>query len=143
MLCMSGCTMWREHKPHAWNEVTGGESLERVFWEQVKNKKWTEMEPHLAATYVLVTPEGSFERAPALERWKQFDIREYSLGDFNVQPNGNTYVVAYTLILHGRLAGQPLPDTPMRAMTVWQHLAREWYAIAHSATPAAGSTAAR
>jgi len=140
MLWLSGCTIWGEHKPHAWTEVTGGESLERVFWEQVKNKKWTELEPHLAATYVLVTPERSFERAAALEHWKQLDVREYSLGDFNVQPNGNTYVVAYTLILRGKLAGQPLPNTPMRAMTVWQHLARDWYAIAHSAAPATSST---
>jgi uncharacterized protein DUF4440 len=139
-LWLAGCTIWGEHKAHAWTEVTGGESLERVFWEQVKNKKWTELEPHLAATYVLVTPEGSFERAAALEHWKQLDLAEYSLGDFSVQPSGDTYVVAYTLVLRGRLAGQPLAETPLRAMTVWQHLRREWYAIAHSASPATSST---
>jgi hypothetical protein len=143
MPCMAGCTVWGVHKPRAWTEVTGGESLERVFWDQVKNKKWTELEPHLAATYVLITPEGNFDRAAALEHWKQLDVREYSLGDFKVQPNGNTYVVAYTVILRGKLAGQPLPDTPMRAMTVWQQLARDWYAIAHSASPATSSTATK
>ena len=143
MPCMAGCTIWGEHKPRAWTEVTGGESLERVFWDQVKHKKWTELETHLAATYVLITPEGNFDRAAALEHWKQLDVREYSLSDFNVQPNGNTYVVAYTLILRGKLAGQPLPDTPMRAMTVWQHMARDWYAIAHSASPATSSTATK
>ena len=140
MLWWAGCTMWGERKPHVWKDVTGGESLERVFWEQVKNKKWAELEPHLAATYVLVTREGTLDRTTGLEYWKQLEIREYSLGDFNVQPNGNTYVVAYTLSLHGKLAGHPLPDTPMCAMTVWQHLARDWYAIAHSESPATSST---
>src|SRR5207244_3752161 len=116
MLWWAGCTMWGERKPHVWKDVTGGESLERVFWEQVKNKKWAELEPHLAATYVLVTREGTLDRTTGLEYWKQLEIREYSLGDFNVQPNGNTYVVAYTLSLHG----SPLGETLVRDARVCQ-----------------------
>jgi hypothetical protein len=135
VLPLAGCTMWREHKPHVWKDVTGGESLERVFWHQLKAKNWPELESHLASTYVLVTPEGTLDRAAAIERWKQLEIQDYSLGDFIVELNGNTYVVSYTLTVRGKLAGQALPATPIHAMTVWQQYARDWLAIAHSAAP--------
>jgi len=132
-----GCTAWSEHKPRTWKDVTGGESLERLFWRELQAKNWAELEPHLAPTYVLVTPEGTFDRAAAIERWKQYEIQEHSLGEFNIQLNGNAYIVSYTLTLRGKLAGQPIPEGPIHAMTVWQQQAREWVAIAHSATPAA------
>jgi hypothetical protein len=136
LILLAGCTLWGEHKPRVWKDVTGGESLERVFWGQLKNKKWTELEPHMAANYVLGTPGGTLDHAAALEHWKQLDIQDYSLGEFNTQLSGDTYVVTYTALLHGKLAGQPLPETPMRVMGVWQHVARDWFAVAHSIAPA-------
>jgi hypothetical protein len=136
---LTACTMWPERKPLAWTDVTGGESLERAFWHDLKAKNWKDLEPHLAATYVLVTPDGTFDRQAALERWKQLDVQEYSLGEFTVQLNGNAYVVSYTVNVKGTLANKPLPATPMRAMTVWQQYARDWLALAHSATPMGGT----
>src|SRR5919108_5530272 len=103
VLFWCGCTMWREHKPHAWTDVTGGESLERVFWRQLKEKNWPQVESHLAGTYVLLTPQGTLDRAAAIERWKQLELQDYSLGDFRVELNGNTYVVSYTLTIRGKL----------------------------------------
>lgn len=132
---LAGCTMWGEHKPRGWKDVTGGESLERVFWQELKAKNWPELESHLASTYVLVTSEGTLDRAAAIERWKQLEIQDYSLGDFRIELNGNTYVVSYTLTIRGKLAGDSLPATPIHAMTVWQQYARDWLAIAHSASP--------
>ena len=137
MLTLASCTMWPERKPQAWTDVTGGESLERAFWHDLKAKNWRDIEPHLAATYVLVTPDGTFDRTAALERWRQLDIQDYSLGEFTVQLNGNAYVVSYTVTMKGTLAGKTLPSTPIRAMTVWQQYARDWLALAHSATPTA------
>jgi hypothetical protein len=134
---LAACTMWPERKPQKWTDVTGGESLERAFWSDLKGKNWKDLEPHIAATYVLVTADGTFDRTQALERWKQLDIQDYSLGEFNIQLNGNAYVVSYTVNLRGRLAGKPLPSTPLRAMTVWQQYARDWLTLAHSATPTA------
>lgn len=136
---LSSCTMWPERKPLAWSDVTGGESLERVFWHDLKAQNWKDLEPHLAATYVLVTPDGTFDRERALERWRQLDLQDYSLGEFTVQLNGNAYVVSYTVTMKGTLAGKALPATPIRAMTVWQQYARDWLALAHSATPAAST----
>jgi hypothetical protein len=135
IVTLSGCTMWPERKPLAWTDVTGGESLERAFWHDLKAKNWKDLEPHVAGTYVLVTPDGTFDRTAALESWRQLDIQDYSLGEFTVQLNGNAYVVSYTVTMKGTFAGKTLPSTPIRAMTVWQQYARDWLALAHSATP--------
>ena len=137
VLALSSCTMWPERKPIAWTDVTGGESLERAFWHDLKAKNWKDLEPHLAVTYVLVTPNGTFDRESSLARWKQLDIQDYALGEFTVQLNGNAYVVSYTVTVKGTLAGKALPSIPIRAMTVWQQHTRDWLAVAHSATPVA------
>ena len=132
---LTACTVWPEHKPQAWTDVTGGESLERAFWHDLKAKNWRDLGPHLASTYVLVTSDGTFDKDGALARWQQLDIQDYSLGDFTVQLNGNAYVISYTVSMNGTIAGKPLPTTPFRAMTVWQQYARDWLELAHSATP--------
>jgi len=129
------CTMWGERPARVWKDVTGGESLERVFWLNVKSKNWSELEPHLAPNFVLVTPSGSFDRIAALEHWKQLDLEDYSLGDFNIQLNGDTYVVSYIVNLRGKGSNGPLTQQPVRTMTVWQRQGQQWMALAHAASP--------
>ncbi len=130
-----GCTVWGEHKPTAWTDVTGGESMERVFWHEVQAKHWADLELRLAPNFVLVTPEGTFDRAAAMEHLKQLQIHDYSLGELQSQLNGNTYTVTYVLNIRGMDNGKPIP-TPLRGMTVWQRQVREqWNIIAHSVTP--------
>jgi len=65
---LPGCTVWRETKPNAWTDVTGGESLERVFWREVKSKDWAGVEQHLAGNYVFASPSGVYDAAEAIER---------------------------------------------------------------------------
>ena len=137
LLALSGCTLWGEHKPTAWTDVTGGESLERVFWHEVQAKHWSDLETRLAPNFVLITPAGTYDRAAALEHWKQLDLTDYSLGELESQLNGNTYTVTYVLNLRATVNGKAVPSRPLRAMTVWQRQVREqWLMIAHSATPA-------
>ena len=68
--------------------MTGGESLERVFWHELQAKHWPDLEQRLAPTYVLITPDGTFDRDRAIEHWKQLEIKEYSLGE--VKTEGKT-----------------------------------------------------
>ncbi len=140
VICLSGCTVWRDKKPTAWTDITGGESMERVFWRQVKAKDWAGVEQHLAGNYVFASPSGVYDAAEAIERWKQTELDDYSLGDFNVQLSGNSYIVTYTATVRGKRAGQPLPSGPFRAMTIWQQVARNWVAIAHSVMPLGTAT---
>jgi ketosteroid isomerase-like protein len=132
VLLFSGCTVWSEHPAHHWTDATGGEGLERIFWNEVKAKDWTELERHMAGNYVFTGPEGRLDRQAALDRLKQFELEEYSLGEMQVELNTQTLVVTYTLTLRGTRAGQPLRDSPVRLLAVWQHQKAGWMAIAHS-----------
>lgn len=133
MLSLTGCTMWHEHEVSNFADATGGEGLERSFWKQVKAKRWNELERHLASNYVSVTPEeGRFDRAAYMAHLQQLQLEEYSLGDVQTELNSDTLVVTYNITMRAKFAGQPVPDDPVRMMTVWQKQKVGWMAIAHS-----------
>ena len=124
--------MWGDRPVKTWSDVTGGESLERNFWREVKAKNWTELERHLAGNFVSVSTRGTRDRAATVEYLKQLQLDEYSLGDFQVELNGQALVVNYSLTATGTIEGRPLPAGPVRMMSVWQQQKSGWTAIAHS-----------
>jgi hypothetical protein len=130
------CTFYGEHPARALSEATGGEGLERVFWKDVQAGNWVEVERALASNYVGITPGGTLDRAATLEQYRQWQLKDYALGDLKTEMNGNTSVVTYSITLNGALNGtggtQPLPAAPQQMMTVWQQQKSGWVAIAHS-----------
>jgi len=137
-LSLAGCAVpvWRESAVRHWPDATGGEHLERLFWEDVKAKRWAELEKHMASTYVAVSSAGRFDRAQALGHLKELGLSAYTLSNCEVQPNGRDATVSCTLALQGTSAGQPIPSAPLRSMTVWQNGNHGWMAIAHSTVAA-------
>ncbi len=129
---LQGCTLWGEHAVRNWTDVTGGESLERNFWQEVRAKNWPELERRMAGNFVSATPQGTKDRAATLERLKALQIDEYSLGNFQVELHGNTLVVNYDLTIKGNWDGRPLGPGPLHMMSVWQQQKAGWLAIAHS-----------
>src|SRR2546423_737168 len=127
----SGCTIWPA-KPAAWSNATGAEQFERLWWQDVKDKRWNEAEQRLSGTYTAQLGGQLMDRAQMLQRLKQLELSELSLGEVIVQPNGNTIVVTYFLDLRGSSAGQAIALQHAAAMTVWQQQKRGWVAIAHS-----------
>jgi hypothetical protein len=134
LMVLQACTMWREHPVvNNWADATGGEGLERSFWKEMKAQNWNLLERHLAGNFISVTPEeGRLDRAAALQHYEPLKLDDYSLGEFQVEMNGNTLVVSYSITMHGTYAGQPLPSAPIRMMTVWQQQKAGWLAIAHT-----------
>lgn len=130
------CTMYRDHPARALSEATGGEGLERVFWKDVQTANWVEVERALASNYAGVTPSGTLDRSATLEQYRQWQLKDYAIGDLRTELNGSTFVVTYTITLNGTANGpsgsQPLPATPLHMMTVWQQQKAGWVAIAHS-----------
>jgi hypothetical protein len=131
-LFLQACTVWSEHPVKKWTDVTGGESLERNFWQEVKSKNWAELDRHLAGNFVSASPQGTKDRAASIERLKALEIQEYSLGNFSVELHGNTLVVNYDFTAKGNWEGRPLSSTPLHMMSVWQQQKSGWMAIAHS-----------
>ena len=83
LLLLPACTMWREHPGSSkWTDATGGEGLERSFWKEVKDKRWNELEHHIAGNYMAVSPEeGRLDKAAALAQLQQLQLDDYTLGD--------------------------------------------------------------
>jgi len=131
-LALAGCTMWGEHPVRHWADATGGEGLERNFWNEVKARNWGELERHIAGNYLWLAPEGALDRAAALEHLRQLQLNEYSLGEMKVELSGSTLVVTYNLTMRGSFNGQAVPAFPVQMMSVWQQQKSGWMAIAHS-----------
>jgi hypothetical protein len=133
-LLLQACTLWREHPASSkWTDATGGEGLERSFWKEVKDKKWSELEHHIASNYVAVSPQGGrLDKTAALAQIQELQLDDYTLGEVQGEMNSDTFVVTYTVAMRGTFGGQPLPSEPLRMMTVWQKQSAGWMAIAHS-----------
>src|ERR1700690_109746 len=137
LLLEAGCTMYKERPANSFADATGGEGLERVFWKNVAAANWTEVERVLASNYSGVTASGTLDKAAALDQYRQWQLKEYSLGDLKTELNGTTIVVTYTITLNGSVGGSggaPFASGPLHMMSVWQQQKSGWVEIAHSAT---------
>ena len=132
VIALTGCTVWKERPAATFSQATGGEELERLFWKEIKARNWTEVERHMASNFVSITSEGQHDRAAALARLKQLELEDYSLGDFQTQLNGDTFVIAYSITMRGKRNGEPLPEGPHRVLAVWQDQKEGWVEIAHT-----------
>jgi hypothetical protein len=133
-LSMSACTMWREHPSSSnWQDATGGEGLERSFWKEIKAKRWSEVEHRISSNFVGVSETGGrIDKEGALSRLQQLRLDDYVLADVQSEMNSDTFVVTYTVAMHGTSGGNPLPSEPQRMMTVWQKQSAGWMEISHS-----------
>ncbi len=129
-----GCAGPPKHP--TWKNATGGEQHERLMWQAMHNKDWTNFQRHLAPAFVGVDAAGKpYDRAGWVERWKSADVSAYSIGDLQVQPEGPDMVVTYLVTLGGVAGGQ------MRVVSVWQQVKSGWILTASTMTPAkAGQT---
>jgi hypothetical protein len=100
VLAMPACTVWREHPGSSkWTDATGGEGLERSFWKEVKDKKWNELEHHLASNYVAVSAQGGrLDKAAALAQIQKLRLDDFTLGDVQTELNSDTFVVTLPLV---------------------------------------------
>src|SRR5262249_31322888 len=95
LLLQQSCTAWREHPGSTrGTDATGGEGLERSFWKEVKDKKWNELERHIASNYVAISSEGGrLDKAAAMDQIRQLKLDDYRLGDVQGEMNTDTFIV--------------------------------------------------
>lgn len=124
-----GCTVYGGKNGNTWKGATGGEDLERRFWADIRSKNFSELEKHMAVTWVYLSPSGPLDRAATIDHLRHTPVPNYSLGDFKVMPNGADMVVTYTAVPKG---DKETETSPIRMMTVWQKGEKDWLAIAHA-----------
>jgi hypothetical protein len=128
-----GCT--GEPKHPTWKNATGAEQNERLIWQSIQRKDWTNVERHLSPTFVGVTADGRiFDRAGWLEQWKSAEVRDFSLGEVQVQPEGPDMKVSYILHIQSSAKVQ-LQSSGLRVVSIWQEVKRGWMLSAISMTP--------
>ena len=102
------------------------------MWQNIRDKDWKDVEHHLAPMFTGVDPEGKkFDRDGWLARWKNVQIRDLSIGEVSVQPNGADMVISYEL----RLDADGLAGKTFRVVSVWQEVKKGWILTAQSLTP--------
>ncbi len=136
LLATTACTVYPEKAKPAWDTATSGEQHERLFWESVKAKNWRDVEAHLSGTVVTEAPNAVRNKQQTMEHIRQLNLTDYSLGDVQTEINGGDLIVTYTITVHGTFNGQPLPDQPMRMMSVWQPVTKGMVMIAHTSMAA-------
>ena len=124
-----------EPKHPTWKNATGAEQNERLMWQAIQGKDWINVESHLSPTFVGVTADGGmFDRAGWLEQWKSAEVREFSLGEVQVHPEGIDMKVTY--ILHVQTSAKALPPSSgLRVVSIWQEVKGRWMLSAMSMTP--------
>src|SRR5262245_19067720 len=132
---MLGC-MGGEPKHPTWKNATGAEQYERLMWQAFRDKDWKEAEYRLAPTFVGVIASGqALDRTGWIAHWQANPIKDFSLGDVSVQPNGQDMTVTYVLHLAGNGTAS-VQHEGLRVVSVWQHVKGGWVLITTSQTPA-------
>jgi len=123
------CTMWK--KPASgWAGATGGEQLEKLFWEDVKSKNWADLDRRLASTFAAVATNGTMDRAAFLQKLHGLNVAEVNLANCNSQLNGGDLMVTCVRDIR---ADSAVP--PASTLSVWQQVKKGWIMVAHSETP--------
>jgi hypothetical protein len=120
------CNMWKK-PPSGWSGATGGEQVEKLFWQDVQAKNWAEVDKRVAATFAGAGPSGTMDRAAFLRNLQASPLTQFSLNECKSQLNGADMMV--TCILHAQWAGQPSTSS---TLSVWQQLKKGWLMVAHS-----------
>jgi len=135
-ILLSGCA--GEPKHPTWKNATGAEHHERLMWQAIQGKDWANVERHLSPTFVGVTADGRMvDRAGWLQQWQSAQVKEFSLGELQVHPEGIDMKVTY--ILHVQASAlAPAPPEGFRVMSIWQDVKSRWMLSATSITAIQG-----
>jgi Domain of unknown function (DUF4440) len=130
---LAGCA--GEPKHPKWSNATGAEQHERLMWQAVRDKDWSNFERRLSPTFIGVNADGqTLDRAGWLALWKGVQVKEVVLGDFLVQPEGADMKMTY--VIHFQASGSALSEPAgLRVLSVWQQAKRGWMLTATSITP--------
>ncbi len=132
LACTAACTMWK--KPGSgWSGATGGEQLEKLFWDDVKGKDFKSVERHVADTFAGASPAGPQTRAAFLSELQAYQLTSLSLANCATHLNGAVLMVTCIVHREGSAPGLRAAAT----LSVWQQLKKGWVMVAHAESPPA------
>lgn len=124
------CTMWS--KPaKGWAGQTGGDNIERLFWDDVVHKDFAKVDAHVSSSFVGSGPTGAMDRAAFLQWLHAAGISGVRLNDCSNRVNGADVIITCVAERDGAASGR------VNTLSVWQEYKKGWLLVAHSETPAA------
>jgi ketosteroid isomerase-like protein len=127
-LLQTGCTAAAPPKVQTWKNSTGAEAYQRLFWQAVKQKDWLQVESHMASNFTYLSGAGSKDKQQTLDYLHSLELKDFSLGEINVNPSGSDAIVTYTITLVGTSSSSDARAT--RQMAVWQQQKSGWVMVA-------------
>ena len=99
------------------------------MWQAIRDHEWTVFQAHLAPIFVGVNASGKlFDRDQWVAYWRNASLKDFSLGEVTVQPQGPDMIVSY--LFHSDRGA-------WRVVSVWQQVKKGWILTTTSITPLA------
>jgi Domain of unknown function (DUF4440) len=125
LLVFLGCAGAPKHP--GWSQATGAEQYERLMWVAIRDHHWDDFERHLAPIFVGANSSGRlFDRDQWVAYWKSVPVKDFSLGEVTVQPQGPDMIVTY--VIH-------TDRGDWRVVSVWQGIKKGWILTTTSIIP--------
>jgi|SRR5579862_9486336 len=108
---------------------------EKHEWDVAKKKDWGAYNQLLSQDFIWIDDGGVvLGRAPFLKYIAAFDLTDYAMDDVKVTMfNGNTAMLTYKVILHGKFGNQAIPPTPSYVSSEYiRHGGRWWNVFTQS-----------
>jgi hypothetical protein len=129
-LFLSACTMWPEKRNPGWNQATGAEQFERLYWQELKAKNWAEIEARTASNFTHASAAGVRNKQETITMYKQNPLLDYQLGNFEVVAHGDTAIVNFTAdFTYTDESGKTVGPVHNRVQTVWRQHKSGWVLI--------------
>lgn len=123
------CTMWS--KPaKGWAGQTGGDTIERLFWDDVVQKNFAKVDAHVASSFAGSGPAGPIDRAAFLQWLHAAQITAVHLNDCSTRVNGADVIITCVAEREGSAAEH------VTTLSVWQEYKKGWLLVAHAESPA-------
>jgi hypothetical protein len=126
-LALAGCTVYPDHKSPSLTQTTSAEQVDRIFWRQVQQAKWTQANALLAPNAVWRVNGQVVPRAQVVPWLESLGIRGVQVSDVALTAAVNDMNLAYTVQMQAdkavsaqvgaACAGQA---QTLRALAVWQ-----------------------
>jgi hypothetical protein len=124
---LTGCTVYPDQKQPALMQTTSAEQVNRIFWQDVEQGKWTQANTLLAPNAVWRVNGRVVARAQIVPWLQSLGIHGVQLSDLAVTPAVNDMNLAYTVQVQAEKAvtaevGSGCAGRPqtLSALAVWQ-----------------------
>lgn len=115
---ISGCTLDAPAKPTL-STTTSAEQVQRIFWQDVKQQKWLQVQGLLVANVTWSNGKAVLTRDQIVPYLQQLQVKDFLISGLTVKPNQADMTVIYDLQLTTGTSAQPMN---FHAVAVWQQV---------------------